>query len=714
MKTKIKKIFFLLSLGLTMVPVPTAFAAQSIFPGFNPDRIVEDFVFSNTKSFNGPDAIQQFLAEKRSVLANTDKSFLVSLREPADSTVKENLEDIRPNLSRNRTAAELIWDAAQSSGLNPQVILVTLNKEQSLITGQQNSGPEKLQRALDFAMGFGCPDNQPCGEIYRGFYAQLFGGYDAENNRYLGAAKSLMRSFSTPGGRGPAVNGSVAKIGDTITLDNTIGDYDGVMPQQTVRIGNAATAALYRYTPHVFNGNYNFWRFFNTWFKLTDGTLIRQKSKSAKVYMLQGGLRFEILPFVAEARNLNMKDAIVVSKSELNGYPLADEPLGLPDNTLVKQDDKLYVFINNQKRPVLAVIAQLRGLSPQTALVMNQSEAKLFKEGEPLAPPDGVLLKGQTDPAIYLSLDGGLRLFTKFTFSQKSAGTTIETISDEDLKSLPKSGYVSPTDGTLIKITGSSTVYVFDGGQKRPITGAAFKARGYKFNQVIELPLAEADLYPTGSVIDQTAQVAPTTGGSQAFNPAIKEGALIKGKGSPLIYVVEGAQKRALSYEVFVARGLKFTNVIELPLADVNAYPVGPDATATPKTVTDTTVVTPPSKLPPNMTFFANSKTGEFYVFMNGVKRIIFGFVAKQKQMTPDVKYDDAYVKALPSGSPVAPRDGTVMKGDKSSTVYLVEKALLRPMTQAAFQARRLTAKQIQVQPQAEVDAYAKGAVLTK
>ena len=25
---------------------------------------------------------------------------------------------------------------------------------------------------------------------------------------------------------------------------------------------NNATAALYRYTPHVFNGNYNFWKFF--------------------------------------------------------------------------------------------------------------------------------------------------------------------------------------------------------------------------------------------------------------------------------------------------------------------------------------------------------------------------------------------------------------------------------------------------------------------
>ncbi len=180
----------------------TAFAAIPQEPGFNPNKIIDDKVFSNSNTMSASD-IQKFLQDKGSILANTSPDFLAKLREP--------------NTSNPRTAAQLIYDASKEAGINPQVILVTLNKEQSLITGRQGATGDVLQRALDFSLGFGCPDSQPCGLIYKGFYNQLFGGVDEGNNSYLGAAKSLMKSFSTPGGRGPYFNGAIAKVGDAIT-----------------------------------------------------------------------------------------------------------------------------------------------------------------------------------------------------------------------------------------------------------------------------------------------------------------------------------------------------------------------------------------------------------------------------------------------------------------------------------------------------------------
>lgn len=136
-----------------LINSPVVLAQESVSSDFNPSNLIDDSKFSNTSSFSSAAQIQSFLQDKGSILANTSPNFVALLKEPASTLLKQTLEDPNPNASKNRTAAELIYDAAQSSGLNPQVILVTLNKEQSLITGRQNASGDELQRALDFSLG---------------------------------------------------------------------------------------------------------------------------------------------------------------------------------------------------------------------------------------------------------------------------------------------------------------------------------------------------------------------------------------------------------------------------------------------------------------------------------------------------------------------------------------------------------------------------------
>src|SRR3989338_4711618 len=220
---RMKKIFCFFLITTAIILHPLAVLAQEVAPEFNANVLIPDAVFTDTSTFGGAEGIQKFLDSKGSVLANTTPDFLVKLSEPNDATLKQALEDPEPNLGRLRTAAELIWDAGQSSGLNPQVILVTLNKEQGLITSPLDAG--RVQRALNHAMGFDCPDSTGCGTLFPGFYYQLFGNVDTDGNLYLGATKSLMKSFTTPGGRGPGINGVVSKVCDSILLDNTLGGY---------------------------------------------------------------------------------------------------------------------------------------------------------------------------------------------------------------------------------------------------------------------------------------------------------------------------------------------------------------------------------------------------------------------------------------------------------------------------------------------------------
>jgi uncharacterized ParB-like nuclease family protein len=606
--TKQKLLTFIGTFLFVLLPL-TSFAQAEILPGFNPNKLIEDSVFSDTKTFGGPEGIQKFLESKNSVLANTSPEFIAKLREPATLALKQTLEDPQPNKERLRTAAELIWDASQSAGLNPQVILVTLNKEQSLITGRQTATPEQLQRALDFAMGFGCPDNQPCGEIYRGFYFQLFGGVDSENNRYLGAAKSLMRSFTTPGGRGPAVNGIPAKVGDTITLDNTLGGYNGVQPQQTVTLSNAATAALYRYTPHVFNGNYNFWRFHNEWFRYPNGTLLR--GSDGTVYIIQNGSRLPVPPFVAGARGLNLANAIAASPTEVESYPL-DKPLGPVDNTIVSVDGKLYVFINNVKHPASAFVITQRKLNPANAVAVSAADMAPYQDGPQLTPSDGTVLRGQTNHAVYLVEKGTLKLYSAYTFAQHKASTRMQIVPDQEIASYPKQGFVMPLNGSLIKATSDPTVYLIQGGVKRGMTAELFRNYGFKFSDIAVLSDDEVNSLSLGGFatpkdttyfkagndlylfkVGEKHKISAFVAGQRRITPDFtfsvgeaaswadgapippRDNTAVKSDADQTVYFVVGGVLRPMTYQAFLNRKLTPRSVVVLPQAEVASYAKG-------------------------------------------------------------------------------------------------------------------------------------------
>ncbi len=616
MKQKIIKFISVLILAC----IPLSSFAQTPEPGFNPSKLIEDKVFSDTQTFGGPEGIQKFLESKNSVLAITDPSFLIRLKEPQVTILKQALEDPRPNLDRLRTAAELIWDASVHSGLNPQIILVTLNKEQSLISRSDPNDPG-LQRALDYSMGFACPDSGGCGSLFPGFYYQLFGNLDSEGNRYLGAAKSLMKSFSTPNGRGPQFNGQIAKVGDTITLENTLGGYEGVSSEQTITLSNNATAALYRYTPHVFNGNYNFWKFFIEWFRYPNGSLLKL-ANSSEVYIIQNGLRQLVPQFVATARALNLNNVITVSSNEIEQYS-KDKLLGPANNTIVQVsgDNKKYVFLDNIKHLASDLVLKQRGLNPESFYNLAQEEFVLFETGDILTPTDGTIVRGKTLPAVYLVEGGKIKLFTAYTFQQrKIPGSKVVLVPDEEISTYAQNGFVAPLDGTLVKSQNSPTVYFIQKGLKQAVLGDIFKIRGFNFKKVAILSAEEVDSLPNGGYAE-----------------------------------------------------------------------------------------------PKDRTYFSvDSKKGQVYVFKDGTKHSISTFVAKQRGMTPDYVFSFDIAATWPEGIPVAPRDGTIIKGDSDPTVYLVAAGQLKPLTYQAYINRKITAKKIILLPQTEVEAYAKGEAIIK
>ncbi len=561
------RIKFFIGILLIAIGLPiTAFGQGPIDPAFNPGLLIPDSGFSDVGTFGSAAGIQKFLELKSSVLAQTNPDFLAKLKEP-DTQTKVGLEDPEPNLSRLRTAAELIYDASTHWGLNPQVMLVILQKEQSLITGSFGSNGS-LQTALDRAAGFGCPDDQPCGDIFIGFYRQLFGSFDRENNRWLGTAASLMKSFRTPGGRGPGVDASnqvfgrplvrTARVGDIVMFDNTLGGYDGVSPQQSVTLANAATTALYRYTPHVFNGNYNFWKFYTLWFKYPNGTII-QRVGDTQQYVIDNGTKRQFSNFVANQRKLNLNNVIVVSPTEFDSYSL-EKPLPPVNGTLIKGDSNgaVYLVTDSAKHSISYQVFIQRKLSFSNVVILPQTEVDSYDLGTALAPIDGTLITGQADQTVYL-IDAGQKRpisYPIFKVRRLSFAKVIK-LSDGEVTDIPMGPFLTPPEQTGFKTANDAQVWWYKDNLKHSVTGFVFKQRVVANFPFMILSDAEVTNIPIG------APLPP------------KDGTVFKGGSSSAIYLMQDGLKKMLTAAAY--KRLRYPRVTVLPQAEVDSYNPGDD-----------------------------------------------------------------------------------------------------------------------------------------
>jgi hypothetical protein len=235
-------------------------------------RIIDDAIFFDKTTMTSSQ-IQQFLDAKVPVCDRNRPSSNPSYQPPwtclkeyqENITTKENnigkfnADGSPKSITGGKTAAQIIWEVAQQYGINPQVLIVMLQKEQSLIT---DNWPWKVQ--YQKAMGYACPDTAPCDEQYYGFY-----------NQVSSAAWQLKRYVNYP---------------DNYNFKAGVTRYIQYNPSAScggsnVYIENPATAALYNYTPYQPNsgalanlngsadcgayGNRNFWKYFNDWFGTT-------------------------------------------------------------------------------------------------------------------------------------------------------------------------------------------------------------------------------------------------------------------------------------------------------------------------------------------------------------------------------------------------------------------------------------------------------------
>jgi len=258
----LKTLAFFIGLSVTTTTlVPTHLSAVS---GFQAGRIMDDSVFSDKNSMSAVQ-IQTFLNAKMPVCdtwgtqpyGGTTRAQYAASR--GVSTPFTCLKDYSEN---GKHSSQIIYDVAQKYSINPQVLIVLLQKEQGLVT---DDWPWPVQYRA--ATGYGCPDTAPCDSQYYGLTNQL--DWAAKMFR---AIINDSPTWYTP-----------------YELGNNYIQYspDSNCGGSVVNIQNRATQALYNYTPYQPSqaaidagwgtvpcgayGNRNFYLYFTSWFGSTRG-----------------------------------------------------------------------------------------------------------------------------------------------------------------------------------------------------------------------------------------------------------------------------------------------------------------------------------------------------------------------------------------------------------------------------------------------------------
>lgn len=227
----------------------------------NPAQITREFTAGNIISdanFFNPDAmstenVQDFL-ERTTCTPQDGASCLAAYR--VDTVAKPVSPGHCASMPtyRHRLASAVISQIARACSINPEVILVLLQKEQSLITRPSPTGYQK-------ATGYACPDTADCDKRFFGFFNQVY------------AAAWQFREYTlNPTEWRYHIGQNVIQYHPKASCGSS-----------RVTIINQATANLYNYTPYQPNaqtranpngpagdcsayGNLNFWRIYKNWF----------------------------------------------------------------------------------------------------------------------------------------------------------------------------------------------------------------------------------------------------------------------------------------------------------------------------------------------------------------------------------------------------------------------------------------------------------------
>lgn len=450
---------------LQIVATLILFPSQADAFSFNPNYLISDIEFTNIFSMD-LGQIQNFL--ERGTLASYKTT---------DIDGKE------------RYASDIIWRAADRNGVNPQVILVMLQKEQSLVTDA-----DPLSSQFDWAMGYGvcdsCNYDNPDIQRFKGFAKQINSATLQLTEGYLADIDAL----------GQTVMGYAP--GEPATIDEI-----------TVVPANNATAALYTYTPHL-HGNENFARLWQAWFvrQFPTGSLL-QNTTNGGVWLIQFGYRRPITSRAAFISRYDEESVIPVAPPELEAYPVG-RPISLPNYSLVSDENgAIYLLVDDTIRHIVSMEAfRAIGFNLDEVIEVPAEELAEYSLGEPITAttvyPQGALLQDAKTGGVYFVENSAKHpIVSREILLARFGSRTIVPATQVELATYATGDPVTFPDSTLVGITDEPTVYVISEGKRRSIPNEqTFISFGWQWADVVWTDQRSVEIHPLGEELTVTQE----------------------------------------------------------------------------------------------------------------------------------------------------------------------------------------------------------------
>lgn len=474
---------------------------------FIPGRIMDDFVFTNKNALT-VQQIQAFLNSKVPTCDyngtqssgrwdSADNRYYTRAEwgaahgEPAPFVCLKDYYENTTTLANNLhfatipgggiSAAQIIWNASQQYSINPEVLIVLIQKEQGIVTDDWPWTYEYRSAA-----GYGCPDSNVCNTQYYGLYNQinnaarqfrLYFNNPTNYNNLVGRTNNILYSPSSSCGTGPVV------------------------------IENQATANLYNYTPYQPNaaalnnlygsgdscssyGNRNFWRYFNDWFGTTyandtnaphpNGTLVHNQNG---IFLINNNqISFFDYPQIIDSYHYNWNKIKLASTGDVQ-LPAGPDIDRLAPGTIFKEDNSATTYIMDydtdnilKKRAVPDNIVHDLGYASSDIInVPSYVTANTPVFSTPMTTPvhpSGTIVLFYGIPVVYMIDHGTLRPFANelalssnnYRMSMIKGGTQFDSW-------LPKGDPVQPRVGTMV-LTNNGIVLIDQDAQgmvSRPV-----------------------------------------------------------------------------------------------------------------------------------------------------------------------------------------------------------------------------------------------------
>jgi len=482
---------------------------------FDPSNIISDEVFYNGAALNWGQ-IQTF-AESKVPTCRSSYACLTNFRQNTPTMAATTFCNSYAGTS-NELASQIIAKVGAACGVSQKVLLVLLEKEQSLVT---SSAPGKDR--FDKATGFSCPDTAPCDPAYSGFFYQVYN-----------AARQFKNYASTP-----------TRWNYQAGRTNYIRYHPNVAcGSAPVFIRNQATAGLYIYTPYQPNaaalanmygtgdgcsayGNRNFWRIFSDWFgsPTISSSLLRTEA-NATVYLVSGKVKHPVTSLAVLSALSPMGKVTYVSQAQLDKYTTAH----VVGRSLRAPDGTIYFYDAGIKLPFIScgqAVDYGASCADNGYVQLTAEQIGAFHTGPALGP-----VLGTVEGSRYYVTVGTKREILDAR-SQAEAGLPAgyNVLTENALAALPLGAPVVRDSAYALKRASSTYVYL-GGGQQYPISPSSVSALrvpgrttgGLSAGSLAKIPVNRSEF--TGMVSLAGSQTSSVLSGNSRLDWAAGAGGL--------------------------------------------------------------------------------------------------------------------------------------------------------------------------------------------